>query len=113
MRCPSSTFSLSPLRSSTAPRSDASVSTFVVSWNEAAEMNDSAWSDALVMPSSSVLAVAGRVRLALAGVLPSASATALASLRVSRSTRLPAARPVSPASETRTFVAIAALRSRK
>jgi hypothetical protein len=34
------------------PRTAASVSTRVVSWNEAAEMNDSVASEALVMPSS-------------------------------------------------------------
>ena len=34
------------------PRTAASVSTRVVSWNEAAEMNDSVASDAFVMPSS-------------------------------------------------------------
>ena len=33
-------FSLSPSRSSFAPRIAASVNTRVVSWNEAAEMND-------------------------------------------------------------------------
>jgi hypothetical protein len=39
---------------------DASVSTRVVSWNEAAEMTESVESDALVMPSSIGCAVAGR-----------------------------------------------------
>ena len=34
------------------PRTAASVSTRVVSWNEAAEMNDSVARDAFVMPSS-------------------------------------------------------------
>ena len=34
------------------PLMDASVSTRVVSWKEAAEMNESVESDALVMPSS-------------------------------------------------------------
>ena len=37
----------------------ASVSTFVVSWNDDAEMNDSVESDAFVMPSSSGSAIAG------------------------------------------------------
>src|SRR5436305_1344819 len=40
MRCPMMMFSLSPRRSSRAPRIAASVSTRVVSWNDAAEMND-------------------------------------------------------------------------
>jgi hypothetical protein len=35
------------------------VSTFVVSWNEDAEMNDSVDSDALVMPRRSGSAMAG------------------------------------------------------
>ena len=48
--------------------------TFVDSWNEAPERNDSLESAALVMPSSSVRPVAGRARLALAGSLPAASA---------------------------------------
>jgi hypothetical protein len=37
----------------------ASVSTRVVSWKEAAEMNESVDSDALVIPSSRLLKVAG------------------------------------------------------
>ena len=37
----------------------ASVSTRVVSWKEAAEMNDSVESEAFVMPSSKRTAVAG------------------------------------------------------
>ena len=52
MSRPTMTFSFSPRRSSFSPRTAASVSTRVVSWNEAAEMNDSVASDALVMPSS-------------------------------------------------------------
>ena len=54
--------------------------TFVVSWNDAPERNDSAWSDAFVMPSSSVCAVAGRAAWSWRPSLPSASASALASL---------------------------------
>ena len=42
------------------PEIDASVSTRVVSWNDAAEMNESVESDAFVMPSSSGRPVAGR-----------------------------------------------------
>ena len=42
------------------PEIDASVSTRVVSWNDAAEMNESVESDALVIPSSSGRPVAGR-----------------------------------------------------
>ena len=46
------TFSLSPSSVSTLPLTAASVSTRVVSWNEAAEMNERVCSEALVMPSS-------------------------------------------------------------
>ena len=52
-------FSLRPSRSSFAPRIAASVSTRVVSWNDAAEMNDCVVRLAFVMPSSSGSAVAG------------------------------------------------------
>jgi hypothetical protein len=54
------TFSLRPRRSSVLPLIAASVSTFVVSWNDEALMNDSVESDALVMPSRSGSATAGR-----------------------------------------------------
>ena len=43
------------------PQIAASVSTFVVSWKEAAEMNDSVESDAFVMPRSSGSHVDGRL----------------------------------------------------
>ncbi len=46
------TFSFNPRSSSFLPMIAASVSTRVVSWNDAAEMNESVDSDALVMPSS-------------------------------------------------------------
>src|SRR5258706_11775175 len=52
MRRPTITFSFSPRRSSFLPMIAASVSTLVVSWKEAAEMNESVDNDALVMPSS-------------------------------------------------------------
>src|SRR5579862_960324 len=52
MRRPTMTFSLRPRRSSFLPMIAASVSTLVVSWKEAAEMNESVDSDALVMPRS-------------------------------------------------------------
>ncbi len=45
------TFSFRPRRLSEVPRTAASVNT-VVSWNDAAEMNDSVASEALVIPSS-------------------------------------------------------------
>jgi hypothetical protein len=40
------TFSLRPRSSSREPRTEATVSTRVVSWNDAAEMNDSLDSEA-------------------------------------------------------------------
>ena len=55
------TFSLRPSSVSTLPLTAASVSTRVVSWNDAAEMNERVCSDALVMPSSTGVAVAGRL----------------------------------------------------
>ncbi len=47
---PMITFSLRPLSVSFLPSSAASVSTLVVSWKEAAERNESVFSDALVIP---------------------------------------------------------------
>jgi hypothetical protein len=47
------------------PEIDASVSTRVVSWNDAAEMNESVESDAFVIPSNSGRPVAGRPPLAM------------------------------------------------
>ena len=44
------TFSLSPLSRSVLPSSAASVSTLVVSWKEAADRNESVFSDAFVIP---------------------------------------------------------------
>ena len=44
------TFSFSPSSRSILPSMAASVSTFVVSWKEAAERNDSVASEAFVMP---------------------------------------------------------------
>ena len=57
---PTITFSFSPVRLSTLPAVAASVSTRVVSWNEAAEMKLLVCSDALVMPCSTGIACAGR-----------------------------------------------------
>src|SRR3954453_14801043 len=48
---------------------DASVSTRVVSWNDAAEMNESVESDAFVIPSSSGPPAAGRPPAAITRVL--------------------------------------------
>ena len=53
------TFSFRPARSSTRPLIAASVSTRVVSWNDAAESHDFCESDAFVTPCSSGCAVGG------------------------------------------------------
>ena len=53
------TFSFNPARRSTLPLIAASVSTFVVSWKDAAEMKLSVERLALVMPRSSGSAIAG------------------------------------------------------
>ena len=53
-------FSLSPSRPSARPSMAASVSTRVVSWNEAADSHDSVASEALVMPMISGRPSAGR-----------------------------------------------------
>ena len=56
------TFSLSPCRKSSLPRTAASVNTRVVFWNEAAERKLSVCRLASVMPSSTHSAVAGSPR---------------------------------------------------
>src|ERR1041385_4794913 len=55
---PTITFSFSPCRLSIRPETAASVRTRVVSWNEAAEMNEFVCRLALVMPCNPGLAVA-------------------------------------------------------
>ena len=47
---PTITFSFKPFNGSPFPLIAASVNTLVVSWKDAAEMNDSVWSEALVIP---------------------------------------------------------------
>ena len=54
------TFSLRPSNSSLLPLIAASVNTRVVSWNDAADKNESVSRDALVIPSNTGLPVAGR-----------------------------------------------------
>ena len=60
MRRPTMTFSLRPRSVSMEPLMLASVSTRVVSWNDAAEMKESVESEALVMPRSRLRPIAGR-----------------------------------------------------
>ena len=94
MSRPTITFSLSPLSSSTLPLMAASVSTRVVSWKDAAEMKLSVESDALVMPSSTGCAVAGR--------FPPATALSFSSEKTNLSTSSPTTNSVSPTSSMRT-----------
>ena len=47
---PTTTFSFKPLKKSFFPFTAASVKTLVVSWKEAADINESVTSDALVIP---------------------------------------------------------------
>ena len=56
---PTITFSFNPLSLSTLPLIAASVSTLVVSWNDAAEINEFVCSDALVIPNKILSAMAG------------------------------------------------------
>src|SRR5213079_1592232 len=98
IKCPMMMFSFNPSRSSLAPRIAASVSTRVVSWNEAAEINDCVVKLAFVMPSSS----GSRVE----GLPPFFTARSLISLKMSLSTFSPSRNSVSPGSTTFTFCSI-------
>ncbi len=95
---PTMTFSLSPSSVSTLPLTAASVSTRVVSWNEAAEMNERVCSEALVMPSST--------GCAFAGLRPSSLARSLTSSSSMRSICSPWISSVSPDSSISTFCSI-------
>jgi len=74
------------------PEIDASVRTRVVSWKEAAEMNESVDSEAFVIPRSS-----GRPR---AGAPPEASTRSFSSTNRNRSTCSSTMNSVSPTSST-------------
>ena len=89
------TFSFSPSRWSTFPSIEASVSTFVVSWNDAAERNDSVASDALVIPRISGSKVACSFLIPATRVFSRSSTTL--------STSWPGSSSVSAAFSTRTF----------
>src|SRR2546428_280633 len=95
---PTMTFSLSPSSVSALPLTAASVRTRVVSWNDAAEMNERVCRLALVMPS--------RTGWACAGFLPSATTAALTSSSSILSTCSPWIRSVSPGSSISTFCSI-------
>src|SRR5437660_1791295 len=93
MRRPTITFSLRPRRWSTRPEMLASVSTRVVSWNEAAEMKLSVDSDALVMPR--------RRGVPSAGSPPRFITFSFSSMKRKRSTCSSTRKSVSPTRATR------------
>src|SRR6185437_15514154 len=84
------TFSFSPSSGSDLPWIAASVSTRVVSWNEAADNHESVASDAFVIPSKT-----GRAE---AGMLPFSTTSALRSSNNRRLIRSPGRKSVSPGS---------------
>ncbi len=92
------TFSFSPSSRSTLPSIAASVSTFVVSWKEAAERNDSVASDAFVMPRIS----GSKVACSFFAYFMRAFSRSSTDL----STSWPGSRSVSPAFSMRTFFSI-------
>src|SRR3990172_3585846 len=92
------TFSLSPDRLSPLPWTAASVRIFVVSWKEAAEIQDSVESEALVIPNS--------CGSAFAGVPFSALIRSFSSLNTVFSTLCPTRKFVSPGSLILTLLSI-------
>ena len=95
---PTMTFSFRPSSVSVLPWTEASVSTRVVSWKEAAEMNERVCSEALVMPSRTGWVIAGRP--------PRRSALAFSSSTSVLSRWSALSRPVSPGSRISTFCSI-------
>ena len=93
MSLPMMMFSLRPKSLSDLPSMAASVSTRVVSWNDAADSHESVDSDALVMPISSGRPSAGRCR--------PGRASRLSSAKLRESTRSPGRNGDPPGSATR------------
>ena len=83
---------------STLPRIDASVKILVVSWNDAADKNESVSSDALVIPKRIGRPVAGFLPLMIIYLFPSVNSRKL--------TRLPGKNVVSPLSTIRILLII-------
>jgi hypothetical protein len=98
MSLPMMTFSFRPISESLRALIAASVSTRVVSWNEAADNHDSVASDALVMPMST-----GRPA---AGSPPSATDRRFSVSNNARSTSTPGRNSVEPESMTVTRLSI-------
>ena len=92
------TFSLRPISGSTLPLIAASVRTFVVSWNEAAERNELVASDALVIPRI--------IGVPVAFLLPSSSSFSLTSVNSRVSTCEPGKKSESPADSITIFLSI-------
>ena len=90
MSLPMMTFSFSPSSESLRAEIAASVSTRVVSWNDAADSHDSVASEALVMPIST-----GRAE---AGSPPSPTTRRFSDSKRLRSASSPGSRSASPAS---------------
>ena len=73
------TFSFNPARGSALPLIAASVKIRVVSWNDAADKNESVSSAALVIPSKIGFPRAGFLPLMIASLLPSVNSRKLTS----------------------------------
>ena len=82
---PKITFSFNPDNSSTFPLIAASVKILVVSWNDAADKNESVSNAALVIPK--------RIGIPVAGFLPTITASLLPAENSRKLTRLPGKRP--------------------
>lgn len=84
------TFSFNPCNLSILPFIAASVRILVVSWNDAADKNESVSSDAFVIPSNTGLPIAGR--------FPCNNNSLFVSVNVDNDTRVPSNNVESPSS---------------
>ena len=85
---PMITFSFNPCNVSILPLIDASVNTLVVSWNDAADKNESVSKDALVIPNKIGLPIAGRLPSIIAFWLTSANSLILTTLPIKKSVEM-------------------------
>ena len=92
------TFSFKPCNGSILPLIAASVKTFVVSWNDAPDKNESVSKAAFVIPKTSGLQTAG--------FLPSSKAALFFSVNSTTETFVPLIKSVSPESIIKTFLSI-------
>ena len=100
IKWPTITFSFSPYKGSTFALIAASVKTFVVSWNEAAEIKESVARAACVMPKRMGSPTAGFVSRTVTSRKSRRFISELTSRNWRRSTRDPIRNPDSPASVT-------------